>query len=62
MSLFVARQTRYGQMRSRRSETSRRVVSAFREGLCRAENKADGCRSAAAVEDDSWMGSRGWKG
>ena len=62
MTLLVARQARYGQLRGRRRETSRCVVTALRGGLGHAENEADGRSSAAAVEDDSWMGSLGWKG
>jgi hypothetical protein len=62
MTLFVARQARYGQLRGRRRGTSRCVVTSLRGGLGHAENEADGRRSAAAVEDDSWMGSLGWKG
>ena len=62
MSLFVARQTRCDQMRGHTHETSRRVGTALRGGLCRAENDADGRRSDTAVEEESWMGSPGWKG
>ena len=62
MTLLVARQARYGQLRGRRHETSRRVVTALRGGLCRAENDADGRRSDTAAEEESWMGSPGWKG
>jgi hypothetical protein len=62
MTLFVARQMSCGRMRGRRHESSRWVVPALCGGLAHAENKADGRRAAAAVEDDSWMGSRAWKG
>ena len=62
MTLFVAGQMSCGRMRGRRHETSRCVLPALREGLAHAENKADGRRSAAALEDNLWTGSRAWKG
>ena len=62
MSLFVARQINCGRMRGRRHERSRCVLPALGGGLPHAENKADGRRSAAALEDGLWTGSRAWKG
>ena len=62
MSLFVARQTSCGRMRGRRPETSRCVLPALHEGLAHAKHKADGRRSAAALEDHLWTASRAWKG
>lgn len=62
MSLFVAEQMSCGRMRGRRHETSRCVLPALGGGLAHAENKADGRRPAAALEDDIRTGSRAWKG
>ena len=61
MSLFVAEQMSCGRMRGRRHETSL-VLPALGGGLAHAENKADGRRPAAALEDDIRTGSRAWKG